>query len=569
MAPRTILSLRHKEAKNFFLRPTTYCNVDLPPYFDFSHMLENVNTSFEKEFKRFFLEIVHNKLSKKPSVSSYDIAHVKEAFPSHYVRDIQFLDVDLGHNNLNPKNIKAIYKDICDAKDIFNKKEEVHHTIFGNKDGDLSWRNFQILHPLFYVFLVNVLTEQKNWKKIKERFKSFRKNKSIICTSYPVVVEEKASQKKGQILSWWQENEQESISLSLDYKYMSETDISDCYPSIYTHSIAWAIEGKEEAKEDAGNMSLLGNQVDKIIQNFQNGQTNGIPQGSILMDFIAEIVLGYIDELLTDVLNENNIFASQYKILRYRDDYRVYSNDSSVGYRILSMLSQVLIPFGLKLNSRKTKKHDNVVLPSIKEDKLSWLQYKWLDIDHAVAMKGNFQKHALLMLMHSKKYPNSGSLTRALTELYSLLEKVDKKILFPVQIIAIITEIAFYNPKTISVCCAIISYVGKNALDDKDRIKIITKTVEKLRQVSYSSLHELWIQRLVKGLTIRKAEYEEKLCKLVDGEDVVIWKFDWISNKFHETKAAINESLIFDARVYAELGEVIQEGEFNPFMVDS
>jgi hypothetical protein len=36
-----------------------------------------------------------------------------------------------------------------------------------------------------------------------------------------------------------------------------------------------------------------------------NGQTNGIPQGSVLMDFIAEMVLGYIDECLSGCLNAN------------------------------------------------------------------------------------------------------------------------------------------------------------------------------------------------------------------------------------------------------------------------
>jgi len=28
----------------------------------------------------------------------------------------------------------------------------------------------------------------------------------------------------------------------LDYKFSYDTDIADCYSSIYTHSIAWAIE---------------------------------------------------------------------------------------------------------------------------------------------------------------------------------------------------------------------------------------------------------------------------------------------------------------------------------------
>ena len=34
------------------------------------------------------------------------------------------------------------------------------------------------------------------------------------------------------------------------------------------------------------------------------GQTNGIPQGTILMDFIAEMVLGYADYLLTERLKD-------------------------------------------------------------------------------------------------------------------------------------------------------------------------------------------------------------------------------------------------------------------------
>jgi hypothetical protein len=41
------------------------------------------------------------------------------------------------------------------------------------------------------------------------------------------------------------------------------------------------------------------------MQGMNYGQTNGIPQGSVLMDFIAEMVLGYIDECLSECLDEN------------------------------------------------------------------------------------------------------------------------------------------------------------------------------------------------------------------------------------------------------------------------
>ncbi|WP_250218337.1 RNA-directed DNA polymerase, partial [Escherichia coli] len=67
------------------------------------------------------------------------------------------------------------------------------------------------------------------------------------------------------------------------------TDITDCYGSIYPHSLAWAIGTREVAKEKKRDKNLLGNIIDSAIQNMQCGQTNGIPQGSVLMDFIAEI----------------------------------------------------------------------------------------------------------------------------------------------------------------------------------------------------------------------------------------------------------------------------------------
>lgn len=68
----------------------------------------------------------------------------------------------------------------------------------------------------------------------------------------------------------------------------------------------------------------LGKSIDTYIMGMQYGQTNGIPQGSILFDLIAEIVLGYADLLLYEDLERSGIV--DYKILRYRDDYRIFSN---------------------------------------------------------------------------------------------------------------------------------------------------------------------------------------------------------------------------------------------------
>ena len=71
------------------------------------------------------------------------------------------------------------------------------------------------------------------------------------------------------------------------------------------------------------------------------GQTNGIPQGSTLMDFIAEILLGYADCLLYNKLKEKKI--SDYRILRYRDDYRIFVHSSQEGELVVKVLTETLL----------------------------------------------------------------------------------------------------------------------------------------------------------------------------------------------------------------------------------
>ena len=61
---------------------------------------------------------------------------------------------------------------------------------------------------------------------------------------------------------------------------------------------------KETAKKDRNKKELIGNSIDRNIQSMQYGQTNGIPQGSTLMDFIAEMVLGYIDLELSEAIEK-------------------------------------------------------------------------------------------------------------------------------------------------------------------------------------------------------------------------------------------------------------------------
>ena len=245
---------------------------------------------------------------------------------------------------------------------------------------------------------------------------------------------------------WWQRVEQKSIELALDYNFVIQTDIADCYADIYTHSIPWALHTKQTAKSNQSNKKLIGNVIDRHIQAMRFGQTNGIPQGSVLMDLIAEIVLGYADAELERKVNNQGI--KDYHILRYRDDYRIFTNDSRDGEYILKTLAEVMIELGLKLNPAKTDRSDEVITASIKEDKLAWTFRRQSD--------KNLQRHLLIIYDHSKDHRDSGTLYTALERFYKRLHKFSS-IRYPMPLVSIVVDIAYQNPRTNRVSAAILS----------------------------------------------------------------------------------------------------------------
>lgn len=286
--------------------------------------------------------------------------------------------------------------------------EGVNHTILHNKDGRLAWRPQELIHPFVYVEMVHRLTEPENWALVQQRFADFGQDSRIECISLPVISNSDQSDKAAQILKWWEDNELGSLELSLEFEHVLMTDVTDCYGSLYTHAIAWALHGKVEAQSTVGRRddSLLGNILDRNIRSTHRNQTNGIPQGSNLSNLLAEMVLGYGDLLVSEALIEAGL--SDFKILRYRDDYRVFSNSRHDCEVIVRAIGDVLRDFGLKLNPSKTAMTDELIHAAVKEDKRYWLKAR---TQPRGLVKG-------LMVIHdlAHQYPNSGSVSRALME---------------------------------------------------------------------------------------------------------------------------------------------------------
>lgn len=492
MVDKNILFLKEKEAKKYFLRNEIYSNIDLPDYFQFSTLLKNID------------------------------------------------------NKIAGVQLTSLCSNSVKLKDL----QDVNYKIINNKNGYYAWRPLQLIHPVLYVDLINCITQKDNWGEIQKRFKEFQQNDKIECVSIPIISSITGKTLKAQqILSWWKNVEQKSIEKSLEYSYVYQTDITDCYGSIYTHSIAWAIMGKDEAKKNRNDHNSLGNKLDSYIQQMCYGQTNGIPQGSGLMDFIAEIILGYADLLLTEKINNS---ISEYHIIRYRDDYRIFCNNPQDGEKILKYLTEILIDLGLKLNSIKTLFTDDIIEGSIKKDKFYWIEHEHKQNEN--------QKQLLLLYGLSKKYPNSGTLKTQLTHYIKNLEikpQDDLNIL-----ISIITEIAYYNPVTYPLAVAISSRFINKLKYKKDKLLYITKIRNKFSKIPNTGFLDLWLQRLTYKID-PKIKYNEKLCALVEQKKVDIWDSTWIADK--DLLNIINNTSIIDIKKLDEMNTEIEEKEVDLF----
>ena len=511
---RSVLEMSAPEARKFFLKSESYCKIDLPQYFVFDCLLRCISKKIG---------------NGKPS-----------AF--YCRRDLR----SQGPDKLN-------------------------HSIFNNKDGRYAWQRLQLINPFLYVSLAHEITEENHWETIKKRLRTFSRNGKIECTSYPVESLTEQKDEAEQISSWWEKLEQRSISLALDYEYLICTDISDCYGSMYTHSVAWALHGKEEAQQNRQE-SMIGNVIDKRLQDMRGGQTNGIPQGAVLMDFIAEMVLGYVDCGLSKRIKALRIKGRKikdYRILRYRDDYRIFTNNPKYGEAILKLLTEELIDLGLRINSSKTLVTDEVIRGSVKPDKLFW-------VDQG-RKERNFQKRLLVIHDLATRFPNSGSLVTALNNYYERIppsvtaagdgkaaEKIKKSVS---QLISIIADIAYRNPKVSPISSAILSKFIYLIDADEEKREMIEKIEHRLAQIPNIGHLEIWLQRITVNFD-KTRPYKEKLCRLVrqnvagNGD---IWDFSWLRGELGEEIGRIR---IIDKERIKELTLFVEKEEVELFRSD-
>lgn len=140
------------------------------------------------------------------------------------------------------------------------------------------------------------------------------------------------------------------------YEAMLRLDISKCFDSIYTHSIAWSLLGKQAVKDNLGNSkSTFPGRFDALLQNLNQGETNGIVIGPEYSRVFAELVLQDVDVSVEAALRQQGIHHKRnYQIFRYVDDYFVFYNEESERSVIVTELMAALREVKLSVNEEKT-----------------------------------------------------------------------------------------------------------------------------------------------------------------------------------------------------------------------
>src|SRR5690606_35597618 len=166
-------------------------------------------------------------------------------------------------------------------------------------------------------------------------------------------------------------------------------------------------------REDRYKFKLLGNKLDKLFQNANDGCTNGIAIGPAISDLVTEIMLSVVDTDISKALKKENI---DFIGVRFKDDYRFLCQTESDAREILNIVQRNLKDFNLSISEEKS------TVSKLPEG----LFREWTSEYHTYSLKygypikyKTFENTFRKVLVIDKNYPNTGVIDKFLSELIS------------------------------------------------------------------------------------------------------------------------------------------------------
>lgn len=545
--PLPIIELNGTHALDFLLGSDRYCTSELPEYFDFSGVL------------------------------------------------------DYAKESIGTKSLEECINGTTYPTDV----DGVNLDIITNKDGRYGVRPLTLANPFLYYMLARDICEENTWPRIKECFKLYRSKHISACAIPMVKMDDKPEAFRGatSVLNWWSSMEQKSIELSLRYRYMFTTDITNCFGQINPESIDWALARKGTPYQTSEN-SQLASTIQDYLRAMQRGKNIGIPQGSTLFSFIAEIILGYSDMLFAQEIEEAKTKGDlpkdfDFQVLRYVDDYRIFCNDRDALDKVSYILQGILEQFNFRMNTSKTKISTDLIADSIKPDKAFYIfntpieskQVYKDEVGYERKERGfdfdGFQKHLLFIYEFSRKFPNAGQLRNQLSAFGRRIEKqlsekerVEKVISIDLEtgeesptvittpyeghlwedistMVAIAVQIAADNVGVAHYALRVASQMLADMpeAEVEKKKEVIELIYKKLRHQPNSAFLQVWLQNITHTTDdwSNEERYDMPLCKLVANGTEQLWNNSWIKAEM----AQMPTDSIINREVLKETGQVI------------
>lgn len=201
-------------------------------------------------------------------------------------------------------------------------------------------RTTSIPNPVAQTYLAKAVVE--NWGNIVGHFR-----RSRTSASHPRF---RRDSKRAASLPSMQTLYERRLLQGAGFRYVLRTDISRFFPTIYTHSIPWALHGKATAKINRKvTPKYFGNLLDLAVRQCQDEQTFGLPIGPDTSHIIAECIATAIDVDLAKRLR------ARPPGFRYVDDYYLFFETYTAAEAALAHLVRSLKDFELQINFEKTK----------------------------------------------------------------------------------------------------------------------------------------------------------------------------------------------------------------------
>lgn len=328
-------------ANNYFLR-TDVLPEEVPILFSNSQLYENPEFS-EDTIKKSI------KNSKKNSITLHDyniqIRNNTETIPFKFpikVRNNKERQISLIHPLAQ---IQCFIFIIHFERNILLAASKSHFSVrypVARNDNELDWlktkrQSLSILEDAFYPHANEKITSEKLIRQFRHYF-SFSKFNSM------------NSLFKSHMFFRAQEQ----------YSFIQKIDIQNFFPSIYTHSLSWALFKSKRIAKLSKNVYTFENNIDTLARAINFGETNGIITGPEFSRTMAELLLSQIDIEVESTLSKQGLRRNtDYCIFRFVDDIFIFYNNEDTKDCIIDSYKNIFTQYNLTINSAKVVRYSS------------------------------------------------------------------------------------------------------------------------------------------------------------------------------------------------------------------